>query len=135
MAINNHSDAIGISAAVLATVAGIMWIVYGLRHAFSYPLRDSRMDIRILGLTVQHIPFSDIEKIEVIPFSSLVPLSYSFRWRYLVSLKWCGYSRNVIAIRRKNGWVKEIVISPDDPEAFVRTMKRVSGADHAVSDD
>lgn len=125
--ISSRTDIIGLTSAILGATAVIVWILYGLKHALTYPLQDSRMDIRILGVTVRRVPFSDIAQVEVIPFASLVPLTRSFRPDLFVSLKWCGYRKRVVAIRRRTGLVKRIIVSPQNPEAFAGLLKEPSG--------
>ena len=126
-AINSRTDAIGVAAAIVAGAVVIIWIFYGLKHVFTYPVQDSRMDIRMLGVTVRHVPFSDIDRVEVIPFASLVPLSRSFRPDFFMSWKWCGYNKTVVAIKRRTGLVKRIIVSPQDSEAFARSLQIPSG--------
>jgi len=123
VAVISRTDAIGVVAAIVAGAVVIIWIFYGLKHVFTYPLQASRMDIRLLGVTVRHVPFSDIDHVEVIPFSALVPFSRSFRWDAFVSWKWCGYNKRVLAIRRRSGLARRIIVSPEDPEAFANSLK------------
>ncbi|MGB2590647.1 MAG: hypothetical protein WA530_01730 [Candidatus Acidiferrum sp.] len=122
----NRADAIGVAAAIVAGAVVVIWIFYGLKHVFTYPLADSRMDIRILGVTIRHVPISDIDRVEVIPFAALVPFSRSFRWDAFFSWKWCGYNKRVVAIKRRTGLVKRIIVSPGDPEAFANSLKVAS---------
>jgi hypothetical protein len=120
---NSGTDAIGVAAAIVAGAVVIIFILYGLKHVITYCLRDSRMDIRILGVTVQRVPFSDVEHVEVIPFASLVPLSRSFRPDLFISVKWCGYNRKVVAVTKRSGLIKRIIISPRDPESFAKSLR------------
>ncbi len=124
------SGAADVVAALIGVVTAAVVILggaYGLRHAISYSSQNSRLDIRMLGVAVRRVPFSDIEHVEVIPFASLVPLSRSFRPDLVISLKWCGYRDRVVAIRRRTGLVKRIIVSPEDPEAFASLLRGVSG--------
>jgi hypothetical protein len=69
------------------------------------------------------VPFSDIDHVEVIPFASLVPLTRSFRPDLFVSWKWCGYREKVVAITKRTGLVKRVIISPGDPEEFASLLR------------
>ena len=126
MAAISHADAIGLAAAIVAGVVVLIWIFYGIKHVFTYRLQDSSMDIRILGVTIRHVPVSDIDRVEVIPFAALVPFSRSFRWDAFFYWKWCGYNQTVVAIKRRTGLVKRIIVSPRDPEAFADSLKAAS---------
>jgi hypothetical protein len=125
--INNNTDAIGVAAAILAGVVVVIWILFGLKRAFTYPLQDSRMDIRFFGVTIRRVPFSDIDNVEIIPFAALVPLSRSFRPDLFISQKWCGYNKRVVAIKRRTALFKQIIVSPTDPVTFASSLRTASG--------
>ena len=119
----SSTDAVAAVVAILIAGAVMLGSMYGFRYAFTYALENSRIDIRILGVTVRRVPFSDIDHVEVIPFAALVPFSRSFRWDAFFSWKWCGYNKRVVAIKRRTGLVKRIIVSPEDPEAFARSLQ------------
>jgi len=116
------TDAVAAVAAILIAGAVLLGSMYGLRHAFSYTLENSKLDIRIFGVTARRVPFSDIDHVEVIPFAVLVPFSGSFRWDVFFSWKWCGYNKRVVVIKRRTGLMKRIIVSPGDPEAFANSL-------------
>lgn len=126
MAAISGTDAVAAVVAILLAGAVLLGSMYGFRYAFTYRLENSRLDIRILGVTVRRVPFSDIDHIEVVPFAALVPFSRSFRWDAFFSSKWCGYNKRVVAIKRRTGLVKRIIVSPGDPEAFANSLKVAS---------
>jgi len=105
----------------------ILGSAYVLRYAITYSLQNSSLDIRLLGVIVRRVPASDIDHIEIIPFASLIPISRSFRPDLFMSLKWCGYRERIVAIRRRTGLIKRLIVSPEDPEAFANTLTRASG--------
>ena len=115
---------IGIIIAVLVILGG----AYGLRHAISYSMQNSHLAIRLLGITVQRVPFSHVDRVEVIPFTSEVPLTRSFRADMFVSLKWCGYREKVVAITKRTGLVKRVIVSAEDPDEFASFLRRASGS-------
>lgn len=110
--------------AIAAVVA--LGSAYALRHAISYSLQSSSLDIRMLGMTIRRVPFSDIDHVEVVSFKSLIPLSPSFRRDLFISMKWCGYRARVVAIRTRTGLIKRIIISPEDPETVAGILTRAS---------
>jgi hypothetical protein len=114
-----------ISGLAIAVVV-VLGSAYGLRHAISYSLQSSSLDIRMLGMTIRRVSLSDIDQVEVISFKSLIPIGPSFRRDLFISLKWCGYRERVVAIRRRSGLVKRIIVSQEDPEAFASILTRAS---------
>jgi hypothetical protein len=123
---NSGTDAFAAIVGVVAAAVVILGSAYVLRYAISYSLQNSSLDIRLLGVIVRRVPTSDIDHIEIIPFASLIPISRSFRPDLFMSLKWCGYRERLIAIRRRTGLIKRIVISPEDPEAFAGLLRRAT---------
>lgn len=115
-------DALGAVSAGAAVVLVVLWIRYGLRRVFSYPFRGPGLAIQAWGVTVRYVPLSDIDGVEVIPFGALVPFSPSFRWDAFLAWKWCGYSRTVVCIKRRAGWVKCLIVSPEQPDAFAASL-------------
>jgi hypothetical protein len=126
VAANSSTDAVAAVVAILIAGAAMLGSMYGLRHAFTYALENLRLDIRILGFTVRRLHFSDIDHVEVIPFDALVPFSRSFRWDVFFSWKYSGYESRVIAITRRTGLVKRIIVSPRDPEQFSNLLRAAS---------
>ncbi len=114
-----------ISGLAIAAVV-VLGSAYGLRHAISYSLQSSSLDIRVLGMTIKRVSFSDMDHVEVISFKSLIPIGPSFRRDLFISLKWCGYRARVVAIRRRTGVIKQIIVSPEDPETFASILTRAS---------
>ena len=126
-ATSSGADAVAAIVGIVIAVIVVLGSVYGLRHAISYSLQNSSLEIRLLGVTVRRVPFSDIDHVEIISFASLVPLSRSFRPDLFISLKWCGYRERVVAIRKRSGLVRQIIVSPEDPEAFASSLRAASG--------
>jgi len=120
------SDLLWAFIAILVALAVVLGVVYGLKHAFSYRIKDSKLSIVMLGLTVQRVGFSDIERVEVVPFAALLPFSGSFRCDVFLSWKWCGYRKRLVLITRRAGLVKRIIISPEEPERFTTLLKVAS---------
>jgi hypothetical protein len=121
----SNVDAVAAILGVLIAGAVLVGSVFGFRNAFTYSFENSRLEIRILGVAIRRVSFSDIDQIEVIPFTALVPLSPSFRWDAFISWKWCGYHKRVVIIKTQSGVLKKIIVSPQDPEAFANSLRAV----------
>lgn len=119
-------------AGLAAGLAAVTAASYGLQRAFRYSLGTSTLRISFLGLRCRAIRFSDIEEVEVTPFSALIPLSRSFRSSFLLSEKWNGYKGEVVAIKKRTGWLKGIIISPDDAQEFARSLREAVVAARSI---
>jgi len=114
----------GILFALAALAAGM----YGFRQAFDYQLRGPSLVISLLGITVRTVAIPDINDVEVVPFSSLIPLSRQFRWDLLISHKLCGYSRQLLAIGTRSGLIKKVILSPKDAGGLAHSLKSAASA-------
>ncbi|MGA3011488.1 MAG: hypothetical protein ABSD72_14615 [Terracidiphilus sp.] len=126
IAINNSTDAVAAVGAVLLGGLTVLAGMYGFRHFITYSSLDSRLDVRVFGTSVCKVLLSEIEQVEVIPFSALVPFTRSFRWDVFFSQKLCGYRSRVVAIKRRTGLIKRIIISPSDPDRFSDLLRAAS---------
>jgi hypothetical protein len=114
-----------VSAAIvvfLNVAVVIVGIRYGLARVFHYSLENSELVVRIFRVPIYRVPLSDIDRAEVVPFGSLVLFSRSFRPDLFLSQKYCGYRPRVVAVTRRTGWLKRIVISPESPELFAGSL-------------
>jgi hypothetical protein len=76
----------------------------------AYRITDSALEVRILGRAIRRILLADIE--EVHRRGALIHENWS-------SLKfWNG-----VTIRRRSGFLRNFVISPDDPDDFVARLQ------------
>lgn len=104
-----------------------MGIVVGLTIAliyslttFKYDMGDKELRVSFLGLNMRTIPYTDIKTVEI-----------GWNWginQYLAgdfSILW-NRSR-AITIRVAEGAVKNIVISPSNPDAFTRELMKRAG--------
>lgn len=119
-----NSTAAEVSAVIAAFCMAVVVIVgirYGLLQLFRYSLENSAVVVRIFRVAICRLPLSDIDRAEVVPFGSLVLFSRSFRPDLFLSQKWCG-SRPRVAVTRRTGWLKRIIISPEAPEVFASSL-------------
>jgi len=76
----------------------------------AYRITDSALEVHILGRAIRRIPLADIE--EVHRRGALIHENWS-------SLRfWNG-----VTIRRRSGLLRNLVISPDDPDGFVERLQ------------
>ena len=118
------ADTFGVLVALFAAAAiVILGPIYGSRYALNYSLTNSALEIRLLGLAVRRVRLSDIESVEVIPFSALILISPSFRRDLFLAQRWNAYRKRIIAIKRRSGLIRGITISPEDPDEFSVLIK------------
>jgi hypothetical protein len=126
VAATSGTDVIAVLAAVIAASAAVLVGAFGLKHAFNYHVENSSLGVRLLGIRIQTLPVSDIERIEIVPFASLIPFSSRFRRDLFVSHKWCGYSNRLVAVKLRSGVIKQAILSPTDPEGLADSLKRAA---------
>jgi hypothetical protein len=87
-------------------IAAVILLFLASVGTIAYRITDTSLEVRILGRTIRRVRLSDIE--EVHRRGALVHENWS-------SLKFW----NSVTIRRRSGWLRNFVISPDDPDGFV----------------
>jgi hypothetical protein len=97
--------------------------IFRLSRIFRYSLNEGVVKIRMLGLTVRRIRLSTVEKIQVISCLDTIPFSKSFRPSLLFAQRWGGYKAKEISIETRRGLIKRLIISPEDPDAFVSQLE------------
>jgi len=90
--------------ALLVTAVVLMFLTTA--GTIAYRITDTALEVRILGRVIRRVLLADIE--EVHRRGALVHENWS-------SLKFW----NSVTIRRRSGWLRNFVVSPDDPEGFV----------------
>ena len=95
-------------------VAAVVLMFLAAAGTIAYRITGMALEVLILGRVVRRIPLADIE--EVHRRGALIHENWS-------SLKFW----NSITVRRRSGWLRNFVISPDDPDRFlVRLQEAVS---------
>jgi len=95
-------------------VAAVLLMFLAAAGTIAYRITGMALEVLILGRVVRRIPLADIE--EVHRRGALIHENWS-------SLKFW----NSITVRRRSGWIRNFVISPDDPDRFlVRLQEAVS---------
>ena len=87
-------------------VSAVVLLFLAAAGTIAYRITETALEVLIVGRVVRRIPLADIE--EVHRRGALFHENWS-------SLKFW----NSVTIRRRSGWLRNFVISPDDPDHFV----------------
>lgn len=87
-------------------IAAVILLFLAAAGTIAYRITERALEVLILGRVVRRIPLADIE--EVHRRGALIHENWS-------SLKFW----NSVTVRRRSGWFRNFVISPDDPDRFV----------------
>jgi hypothetical protein len=91
-------------------VAAVVLVFLATVGTIAYRITDKALEVRILGRTIRRVLLADIE--EVHRRGALIHENWS-------SLKFW----NSVTVRRRSGWFRNFVISPDDPDRFVARLQ------------
>lgn len=112
----------------LAACAVIVGYLYSARHIVQYSIDRDTLRVKILGvLTVRSVPLGDIEEIYVISaWWDTLPFSRRFRLPFLFAERWPSYvfQRYGVFIRKRTGFSRYLILSPEDSKAFVLQVER-----------
>ena len=98
-------------------IAGVILLFLAAAGTIAYRITERALEVLILGRVIRRIPLADIE--EVHRRGALIHENWS-------SLKFW----NSVTVRRRSGWLRNFVISPDDPDRFVvRLQEALSRTD------
>lgn len=93
----------------------------GLRFIYGYSIEEHSLNIKLFRtFSIYKIPFRDIIDIRRAKFSDLTPLK-NLRSLFILRLGNRIWGNEVIITRKSLS--KQVVITPDDAEAFVRDVK------------
>lgn len=83
------------------------------RYVSIYRIEDHLLKIKIFGITLHRIWWTEIEDVKIVPIFGLLGA-------YRIS----GYefSRKRVLISRRKGLVREVLLSPKNPEKFVQEI-------------
>ena len=87
-------------------IAAVIVLFLAAAGTIAYRISERALEVLILGRVIRRIRLADIE--EVHRRGALIHENWS-------SLKFW----NSVTIRRRSGWFRNFVISPDDPDRFV----------------
>ena len=81
----------------------------------------------MFGVKVREVQLSNIKKIQLINCLDTVPFSKTFQPNFLLAQRWGGYKAKEIVLEMRRGIFKKVMISPSDPDAFVRLLDAERG--------
>ena len=93
-------------------IAAVIVLFLAAAGTIAYRITERALEVLILGRVIRRIRLADIE--EVHRRGALIHENWS-------SLKFW----NSVTIRRRSGWFRNFVISPDDPDRFVLRLQDV----------
>jgi hypothetical protein len=93
------------------------FVLFGLRFVYGYRIEDRDVAIVLFHvLPLYRIPFDNIEEIRKASLPELA--TGGFAMRLGNRLTWQG-----VLIVKRSGWPRRTVITPSDPDAFVRLVE------------
>ncbi len=100
-------------------VAGVLFAFLATVSTIDYRITPSAVEVRILGAVLRRVLLSDIEEVH--------------RRGAFLHESWSGPKFwNAVTIRRRSGLLRNLVISPDDPDRFAEEIRlaveRATGA-------
>jgi hypothetical protein len=103
---------------IAAGLAAAALFQFFARYVYSYRATEDSVDVVLFGtFPVARFRYTEIEEIREIPFKQTLKPSFS-------SLRLGNrIAGDVVAIRKKSG-IKEILLTPDDAQGFVRSVKQ-----------
>ena len=102
-------------------IAAVVLLFLAAAGTIAYRITERALEVLILGRVIRRIDLADIE--EVHRRGALIHENWS-------SLKFW----NSVTVRRRSGWFRNFVISPDDPDQFVvRLQDALSRGGEALS--
>ncbi len=109
---------------ILLTILALSFaVLYLLRFIFQYQVEQHAILVKLFGRKVlRQIPIDAIEEIKVMPAWS----SEGFHFRFYFVEKWPSFvfTKNVVLIRKRQGFGREVILYPQKPFEFVEQIKR-----------
>lgn len=99
----------GIAILQAMLIAGVLFTFVALIGTIHYRITPDAIEILTLGRVARRIPLADIVEVH--------------RRGALLHENWSGPRFwNAVTIRRRRGLIRNIVISPDDPDCFMERL-------------
>ena len=91
-------------------IGAVLLLFFALVGTIGYRVTDIAIEVLIMGRPVRRVLLNDIEEVH--------------RRGALLHENWSGPKFwNSVTIRRRTGFLKNFVISPDDPDRFVARLR------------
>ena len=93
---------------------------YAWRWVIRYRITKSHFEILAFGFPIFNTAVTDILEVRKVPFRELLP------WNNRESVNWCRFGNRLfgegILVVRRKGLLKRFIITPDNPDTFLRTL-------------
>jgi hypothetical protein len=100
----------GVVVVKAVLVAGVLFTFLATILTIDYRITPAALEIRILGATLRRILLTDIEEVH--------------RRGAFLHEGWTGPKFwNAVTVRRRSGLLRNLVISPDDPDRFAEEIR------------
>jgi hypothetical protein len=110
---------IWMSSLVIWIIAVVLFAQFGLRFLITYKITSNAIDVVLCGVVrLKRIPFADITSVEIVSFRDLNPL-VNVRSILAVRLGNKLFGKGVL-VTQKSGLFRLSVLTPDNPDEFVR---------------
>lgn len=110
---------------VLFVVLFVLGYLYAARYINQYEVGSRAIEIKLFGVAaVRRIQLQDIVEIQTISWTQTLPFAKGFRPAFLVAERWPSYifSTRGVFIRKRSGISRFLVLSPQNPDEFVRKV-------------
>jgi len=92
-------------------IAAILFVYLAACGSIRYRITDDSVVVEVLGCRVRRFRLDDIEAVHR---EGAFPHESWGGWRF-----W-----NSVTLRRRTGWIRHVIVTPDDPERFVAELNR-----------
>jgi hypothetical protein len=118
---------IWMSSVVIWIIAVVLFAQFGLRFFIAYKITSHAIEVILCGVVpLKRIPIADITSVEMVPFKDLNPL-VNVRFILAVRLGNRLFGKGVL-VTQKSGLFRRSVLTPDNPDEFVRCVTEKIGA-------
>jgi hypothetical protein len=93
-----------------AFIGGALFVYLGLIATTEGRITETALEVRVLGKVVRRVPFTEVEEVH--------------RRGALIHEPWAGPKFwNAVTVRRRRGLLRNLVLTPDDPDRFVQRLR------------
>jgi hypothetical protein len=96
-------------------IAAILFFYLAACGSIRYRFREDSLVVEVLGIKVRRFRYDDIEAVHR---EGAFPHESWGGWRF-----W-----NSVTLRRRSGFLRHVILTPDDPEWFVAELNRILAA-------
>jgi hypothetical protein len=99
----------------LMLVGAVVLFFLAATGTIRYRITEAAVEVLILGRVARRVPLTDIEEVH--------------RRGALLHESWSGFKFwNAVTIRRRQGWLRNFVISPEEPDRFAERLRAAVAA-------